>query len=113
MTSMRQRLFAALALCGMLALTLSGTPRTLAQTPTPGSQTFPETGQTVTGKILDFWNTHGGLTQLGYPISAEMQDVSATDGMTYTLQYFERAVLELHPENAAPYDVEGALLGVH
>src|SRR6476620_1457177 len=40
-----------------------------------------------------------------------MQEQSETDGRTYTVQYFERAVFELHPENAAPYDVLLSLLG--
>ena len=33
------------------------------------------------------------------------------DGKTYMVQYFERAVFELHPENKAPYDVLLSLLG--
>lgn len=75
------------------------------------SRTFPETGHTVKGRFLDYWNTHGGLAQQGYPISEEMQEVSDTDGRTYTVQYFERAIFELHPENAPPYDVLLSLLG--
>ncbi len=70
-----------------------------------GSVTFPETGKTVKGKFLDYWNAHGGLAQQGYPISEEMQEISDTNGKTYTVQYFERAVFEAHPENAAPNDV--------
>jgi plastocyanin/methionine-rich copper-binding protein CopC len=73
--------------------------------------TFPETGETVCGRFLEYWNTHGGLAQQGYPISGELQEVSATDGNTYTVQYFERAVFEKHPENAAPNDVLLSLLG--
>ena len=76
-----------------------------------GSQTFPETGKTVTGKILDFWKANGGLAQFGYPISDQMQEVSITDGKTYTSQFFERGVLELHPENKAPFDVLLGLIG--
>ena len=30
------------------------------------------------------------------------QETSDLDGKTYTVQYFERAVFEFHPENAAP-----------
>ncbi|MFL5735444.1 MAG: alpha/beta fold hydrolase, partial [Chloroflexia bacterium] len=33
------------------------------------------------------------------------------NGKPYTVQYFERAVFELHPENAAPYDVLLSQLG--
>jgi hypothetical protein len=33
------------------------------------------------------------------------------DGKTYLVQYFEKAVMELHPENEVPYDVLLSLLG--
>jgi hypothetical protein len=75
------------------------------------SRTFPETGKTVSGRFLTYWNTHGQLAQQGFPISNEMQEVSDTDGKTYTVQYFERAIFELHPENAPPFDVLLSLLG--
>jgi hypothetical protein len=75
------------------------------------SRTFPETDKTVSGTFLDYWDTHGGLAQQGYPISEEMEEASDTDGQTYTVQYFQRAVFEKHPENAAPYDVLLSLLG--
>jgi oligopeptide transport system substrate-binding protein len=77
-----------------------------------GSRTFPQTGKTVRGKFLQYWNTHGALAQQGYPISEEMQEKSDTDGKVYTVQYFERAVFELHPENRPPHDVLLSLLGV-
>ena len=38
--------------------------------------------------------------------------MSATDGKTYSVQYFERNRFEVHPEKAAPYEVELGLLGV-
>lgn len=75
------------------------------------SRTFPETGKTVKGRFLSYWNEHGALAQQGYPISDEIQEKSDTDGKTYTVQYFERAVFELHPENSAPNDVLLSLLG--
>ncbi len=75
------------------------------------SRTFPETGKTIAGKFLQYWQAHGGLAQQGYPISAEIKEQSDTDGKTYTVQYFERAVFEMHPENKAPNDVLLALLG--
>src|SRR5688500_3229607 len=76
------------------------------------SRTFSETGKTVRGKFLRYWETHGGLAQQGFPISDEMQEKSDIDGKTYTVQYFERAVFELHPENPPPNDVLLSLLGV-
>ncbi|MDQ3929063.1 MAG: alpha/beta hydrolase [Chloroflexota bacterium] len=74
-------------------------------------RTFPQTGKTVQGSFLRYWTANGGVPQFGYPISGEMQEVSDTDGKTYTVQYFERAVFEAHPENRSPYDVLLTLLG--
>ncbi len=76
------------------------------------SQFFPETGKKVSGKFLDYWRTHGGLPRQGFPISDAMQEKSDLDGKVYTVQYFERAIFELHPENAPPNDVLLSLLGV-
>lgn len=76
------------------------------------SQTFPETGKTVSGRFLEYWQTHGALAQQGFPISEAMSEVSDTDGKTYMVQYFERAVFEAHPEFSAPNDVLLSLLGV-
>src|SRR4051812_7538741 len=75
------------------------------------SRTFTETGKTVSGRFLEYWNANGGLAQQGYPITDQRQEKSDTDGKTYTVQYFERAVFELHPENKAPNDVLLSLLG--
>jgi hypothetical protein len=72
---------------------------------------FGETGKTVQGRFLQYWEQNGGLAQQGFPISDEMQEKSDLDGKTYTVQYFERAVFELHTENQAPYDVLLSLLG--
>ena len=41
--------------------------------PGPGtSRCFPETGQCLRGLFLRYWDTHGGLAQFGYPITAEL-----------------------------------------
>jgi multiple sugar transport system substrate-binding protein len=76
-----------------------------------GAVKFAQTGHTVGGKFLAYWNSHGGLAQQGYPVSDEFTEVSDVNGKTYTVQYFERAVFEMHPENAAPNDVLLSLLG--
>ncbi|HYP21498.1 MAG TPA: peptide ABC transporter substrate-binding protein, partial [Chloroflexia bacterium] len=73
---------------------------------------FPESGHTISGKFLDNWRRYGGLGQFGFPLSEPFQETSPTDGKTYTVQYFERARFELHPDAPAPYDVELGLLGV-
>jgi hypothetical protein len=72
---------------------------------------FPETGKSVGGRFLEYWDQNGGLAQQGYPISDEFQETSDTDGKVYTVQYFQRAVFEKHPENARPFDVLLSLLG--
>src|SRR5205823_3957144 len=77
----------------------------------PGSVLFKETGHRVGGKFLAYWQQHGGLAQQGYPISDVFQEKSDLNGQTYTVQYFERAVFEYHPENKPPYDVLLSLLG--
>ncbi|HST03809.1 MAG TPA: hypothetical protein VLQ48_03650, partial [Chloroflexia bacterium] len=80
--------------------------------PGAGSNTFPETGKTTTGVFLDYWNAHGGLAQQGYPISDVIGEISDLDGKPYTVQYFERAVFEYHPEQTDPqYQVLLSQLG--
>ncbi|HEX6606608.1 MAG TPA: hypothetical protein VF276_06795, partial [Chloroflexia bacterium] len=101
-------------LTALLLLMLVGTtlPAAAGNTGQADSRTFPETGKTVSGKFLAYWNSHGGLAQLGLPLTDQVQEVSPTDGKTYAMQYFERMVLELHPENAGTlFEVQGSLLG--
>jgi uncharacterized delta-60 repeat protein len=85
---------------------------TATSTPSPtDSRFFHETGHSLKGLFLKYWNEHGGLAQQGYPITEEIQEVSDTDGKVYTMQYFERAVFEYHPENQPPFNVLLSLLG--
>jgi len=76
-----------------------------------GCQTFPETKQTVCGRFLKYWQEHGGLAQQGFPISGEFQERSDLNGQVYTVQYFERAEFEYHPEFPPPNDVLLSQLG--
>ena len=77
-----------------------------------GATYFPETGHNVTrAEFVAFWQVNGGLAQFGFPLSEEFTERSDLDGKTYTMQYFERAVFELHPENEAPFDVLLSQLG--
>jgi hypothetical protein len=105
------RRFGFVALILLLALATGALPSTDARAQ-GNSRTFPETGKTIGGAFLQYWISHGGLAQQGYPITEEIQETSATDGKIYTVQYMERAVFEHHPENQAPYNVLLALLGV-
>ncbi len=80
-------------------------------TPDTSSHNFTETGHTVSGKFWQYWQANGGLARFGYPISDLLTEVSALDGKSYQVQYFERAEFELHPENQPPYDVLLTQLG--
>jgi glucose/arabinose dehydrogenase len=73
------------------------------------SRCFPETGECVGGRLLQFWNGNGGLPVFGLPIG-EMRQEQGTEGV-FTTQWFERERFELHPENRAPYDVLLGRLG--
>lgn len=80
--------------------------------PCTGGTFYKETGFSICKKMEAYWQKYGGLAQFGYPISAARAEKSSTDGKTYTVQYFERALFELHPENAGtPYEVLLGLLG--
>ena len=76
-----------------------------------GCRTFTETGNTVCGKFLTYWQRNGQIAQQGYPLSNEFVAVSDLDNKPYTVQYFERAVFEYHPENKKPHDVLLSHLG--
>jgi photosystem II stability/assembly factor-like uncharacterized protein len=78
----------------------------------PGVAHFPETGHTLRGAFLRYWQQNGGLERFGYPLTEEFAEVNSEDGRTYSVQYFERARFEYHPELAGtPYEVLLGLLG--
>ena len=115
---MRERLLVTCVAVGMLLFGLAayeaGAHRALSPAPLAAAddcQTFVETGKTVCGDFLAYWRDHGGVAQQGFPISDVVDEVSDTDGKTYKVQYFERAVFEAHPENKPPYTILLALLG--
>jgi hypothetical protein len=82
------------------------TPTTQA---TSECQHFPETGFMVCGRLLEYWRENGGLPVFGYPISPQRSEL--IEGEPFQVQHFERNRLELHPENARPYDVLLGRLG--
>lgn len=71
---------------------------------------FNETGFCMAGRIKDYWDQNGGLAVFGFPISDQHQEL--VEGKPFQVQIFQRNRLELHPENAAPYDVLLGRLGV-
>jgi hypothetical protein len=74
--------------------------------PGPAARYFSETGHTLKGQFLAYWESRGGLAIFGYPISEAFQEGP------YWVQYFQRNRFELHPENSGtPYEVLLGLLG--
>jgi subtilisin family serine protease len=78
--------------------------------PSDGAAYFPLTGHTLRGTLRTYWERNGGLPIFGYPTSEEFVE-RGEDGRDYTVQYFERHRLELHPENRPPYNVLLSRLG--
>lgn len=99
-------------------------PFTFPQSPSQSDcRFFAETGHNVCGDILAAWRASGleldqqpgkieaeSLALFGLPLSDPMTE-TLTDGRAYTVQWFERARFELHPENQPPYNVLLGLLG--
>lgn len=85
-------------------------------------RTFAETGQRVCGAILAAWRANGlefdgrrgvseaeSLALFGLPLTPLREE--QVGGTTRSVQWFERARFELHPENQPPYNVLLGLLG--
>jgi spore germination protein len=81
---------------------------------------FPETQHNVCSSFIDYWQSHGldlsdagnsyreSLALFGLPISEPFSDTQAG----VTVQYFERAIFEYHPENkGTPFEILLSLLG--
>jgi hypothetical protein len=76
-------------------------------------QYFSDTSHHVCDDFLRYWSSHGlefgdsgvsyreSLALFGYPLSEPYVDVES--GLT--VQYFERAIFEYHPDNPEPYRV--------
>jgi hypothetical protein len=90
--------------------------------PAADCRAFAETGHAICGALLAAWQAGGlnldgdpsindseSLALFGLPLS-DLQTESI-QGKDYQVQWFERARFELHPENAAPYNVLLGLLG--
>ena len=94
-----------------VALATPHSPSEVPQSLTTGStRTFSETGFTVSNYFLKTWNaTPNALFVYGLPISQPFIEQSFSNpGEYYRVQYFERAILEEHPENAGgPYYILG------
>ena len=69
------------------------------------------TGFRVCDEFRAYWEG-GGAELFGNPVSDEFDELRFDTGASYTVQYFERQRLELHPGNAGtPYGVQLGRLG--
>jgi hypothetical protein len=134
---LKRRLLAMLTACLLLPLALTGqvgkaSPAGQTPSPTPsptpskpilltdpvpdpqqdGVMYFSQTGHTLRGKFLDYWQQNGGLSQFGYPLTEEFFEPDGPDDSFMQVQYFERNRFELHPENQPPNDVLLGSLGL-
>ena len=83
----------------------------------PGSQIPPmptndeawvaPTGYAVAGPWLDFFRSHGDVDYIGYPRSPLVADPLDPK---QCIQYFQRLVLEWHPDNPPEYRIQRRLL---
>jgi hypothetical protein len=72
---------------------------------------FEQAGHSLAYGVRDFWHDHGGLSRFGFPISEEFSEENPDTGQMHTVQYFERARFEYHPDLAGtPFEVQLGLL---
>lgn len=96
------------ALAVLISLMVALPAGALAQSDeAPDQVYFAETGHHLSGEFLQYWKHEGALMTFGYPISEEIVDPET--GLT--VQYFERAVFEWHPDAPEGWKVQQQLLG--
>lgn len=99
-------------LAGIIVVSLAALmiPVALVRAAPPAAVYFPQTGHQVAAPFLNYWRTTGGLPVYGYPLTEAMTE-TLEDGKSYTVQYFERARMEQHPELPEPNTVLLGQLG--
>ncbi|MGI5836370.1 MAG: hypothetical protein ACOX87_07745, partial [Chloroflexota bacterium] len=68
----------------------------------------PETGYTVSGEWLRYYQARGGADVLGHPLGTVREDPMQRGQI---VQYFQNMVLEWHPNNPPEYRIQRKLLG--
>jgi len=103
---MRQSPKILLLSCLLLGLSLGRViPVRSQSTSGAGFRYFTETGHNVQGEFLAFFDRYGGVATFGLPRTEEFSQ----GGLK--VQYFQRARMELHPDNPVLYRVQLSLLG--
>ncbi len=84
-----------------LLVAITGALLLPTQVAAAGPRYFPETGHNSPDIFANYWATHGGVGLFGLPITEPYLD----NGLT--IQWFERARFERHPENKdTPYEIQ-------
>lgn len=95
------------SLSALSLATPTPTPCVAPPTPPGKGQSFTfSTGHTVSGIWLDYVRGHGDVDNLGLPRTEVICDPVTTQ----TVQYFQRVVLEYHPEAAPENQIQRRLL---
>lgn len=93
-------------LCALIALGLALDAARPAPVAAGERQCFPETGYCADNAFYAFWLSHGSIAILGLPVGPAVQDDSGR-----IVQYYERVVMEWHPDRPLAFKVQLALLG--
>ena len=88
-----------------VALLVGSVAATQPQAPGGNCRYFAETGHYLCDEFLIYYDTRGGLEIFGYPLTEAFVDPVRS----LRVQYFQRARMELHPDEPEPYRV---LLGL-
>lgn len=80
-------------------------PEDIPAIPDPNREYFPKTEHVVADAFLDYFREKGGLEIFGYPRSESLYENG------YHVQYFQRARMEWHPEDAVGRQVRLTLIG--
>src|SRR5207248_1474288 len=71
---------------------------------------FAEVPYCLRGVFASYWDSRGGLYNMGFPITPEVEET--INGTKYVVQYTQRARMEYHPEHqGTQYVVLLGLLG--
>ena len=101
-----------LALCFVIVGLAPGATPVQAQNQPICFPNIPGIADCISGDFQRFWSQNGGLPVFGYPRGPIEQATPAGASEPLATQWFERARLEIHPENSPEYRVLMGRMGV-
>lgn len=91
----------------------AGVPGAASPSATPEPTAQPPAQVDISPTFYTVWRRNGGGSTFGTVLGAAFEEPDATTGQQITVQYFARARLEYHPEDAGtPYQVQVGRLGI-